>query len=52
MDMFEISPWMIFQVYSRSEAELVKHFRMVFQTLWVELTGLPRMKPYRIWWLG
>ena len=39
-------------VYSPSEAELVKLFIVVFQTLRVELTGLPRMKPYRIWWLG
>ena len=27
-------------VYSRSEAELVKLFRVVFQTLRVELSGL------------
>ena len=39
-------------VYSRSEAELVKHFRVVFQTLRVGLSGLTRMKPYRIWWLS
>ena len=39
-------------VYSRSEAELVKLFRVVFQTLRVGLSGLAKMEPYRIWWLG
>ena len=39
-------------VYSRSEAELVKLFRVALQTLRVGLSGLTRMKPYRIWWLS
>ena len=51
LDMFEISVDGIL-VYSRSEAELVKRFRVVFQTLRVELSGSSELKPYRIWWLG
>ena len=39
-------------VYSRSMAELVKHFRVVFQTLRVELSGSSELKPYQIWWLS
>ena len=39
-------------VYSRSEAELVKLFRVALQTLRVGLSGLTRMKPYQIWWLS
>ena len=39
-------------VYSRSEAKLVKHFRVVFQTLRVGLSDLSKTEPYRIWWLG
>jgi len=35
-------------VYSRSEAELVKHFRMELQTLRVKLSGSSELKPYRI----
>ena len=39
-------------VYSRSEAELVKHFRFELQTLRVGLSGSSELKPYRIWWLS
>ena len=39
-------------VYSRSEAELVKLFRVALQTLRVGLSGLSEIKPYRIWWLS
>ena len=39
-------------VYSRSEAELVKHFRVVFRILRVGLSGSSELKPYQIWWLS
>ena len=48
VELFGTSPVREFgfgELYSRSEAELVKHFRVMFQTLRVELAGLPKVKP-------